>query len=704
MPITRKRYGLHAQFMTLLVIVFLLLTVFAGSVLQLRIKQLQQLEFENQLLGHAEQLISISRQLHKGLFTRTQANASELQAIKKGLHDLKLFVTDNDTEWQQLTASTPFNNEAIDQLIAALPNTQHDLLANIVKSCEESLQKAFNILIAEDPRPELYLLNRLLQLQETLQAQNESIEISRRNGVSLEVLLQLIDISKKEKHITGLINNHPKSNLTLPSDTDTVANINRLIVKNQILSDLNKQLGYDGAIHSFKNLVLRGPENYEEKTQLKLLAAIRSIDALSAQYSLSTASRLDIIALQRVLVSYADKVEIVVTMWERQQNIAVIDQAVKVDDTLAAQALNRLQSDIYTTELSALYDKLFEKVSHTLRAMDTLFSALKSQVHKEHAHQKREIWAFVAVLVAGCILLFVSAVVFLRRLLRRVLEIQDVLNYVETHEDLNIAAPENGDDEIADIAKALNKAIKHRREIQQKLQQEKEKASQASQAKTAFLAGMSHEMRTPLNAVIGFSHRLLAKHTDTQSREFEALNTINQNGKRLLDRVSHILRLVEVESEEHMLNESTGIQRLQQALHSQIECFTSGSMTLDWSITDMDINLIGPTNWILDIIGHLCADENFPDDSKISIKVSRQKQSSVDINLSYRDAQAHGDTINHLFEVGIGLINPNSQAHEGSNLNFAILKALVEKLGGKLKANFDSKNLRVQYFISLPLF
>ncbi|MCR8922355.1 HAMP domain-containing histidine kinase [Dasania sp. GY-MA-18] len=69
--------------------------------------------------------------------------------------------------------------------------------------------------------------------------------------------------------------------------------------------------------------------------------------------------------------------------------------------------------------------------------------------------------------------------------------------------------------------------------------------------KSQFISHISHEFRTPLNAIIGFSKKLLSlKDQQESNREIEALKAINRGGKNLLNMVNNSLDLAQIESGE----------------------------------------------------------------------------------------------------------------------------------------------------------
>ncbi|MEG1749294.1 MAG: HAMP domain-containing sensor histidine kinase [Tannerellaceae bacterium] len=79
-----------------------------------------------------------------------------------------------------------------------------------------------------------------------------------------------------------------------------------------------------------------------------------------------------------------------------------------------------------------------------------------------------------------------------------------------------------------------------------------EAAELADQKKTAFIANISHEVRTPLNAIVGFSDLLLDKSLSEEKNTFAAV--IKQNSELLMNLVNDVLDLSRIESEYFRLN------------------------------------------------------------------------------------------------------------------------------------------------------
>jgi len=91
----------------------------------------------------------------------------------------------------------------------------------------------------------------------------------------------------------------------------------------------------------------------------------------------------------------------------------------------------------------------------------------------------------------------------------------------------------------------------HQAQLQKALLQ----ANAASEAKSAFLANMSHDIRTPMNAIIGFTE-LLEKHADDPARRDDYIAKIKASEKYLLGLLNNVLEMARIEKGEMAVEES----------------------------------------------------------------------------------------------------------------------------------------------------
>lgn len=93
----------------------------------------------------------------------------------------------------------------------------------------------------------------------------------------------------------------------------------------------------------------------------------------------------------------------------------------------------------------------------------------------------------------------------------------------------------------------LELALKENREINEKLEKAKKEAEYASRSKTRFLANMSHDIRTPMNAIVGLSE--LMRHNLKQPEVLERyIAKLRSSSQYLLDLINDILELSKIEN------------------------------------------------------------------------------------------------------------------------------------------------------------
>lgn len=93
-------------------------------------------------------------------------------------------------------------------------------------------------------------------------------------------------------------------------------------------------------------------------------------------------------------------------------------------------------------------------------------------------------------------------------------------------------------------------------------------AEDASRAKSAFLFNMSHDIRTPMNAIIGFTD-LLEKYGDNPLRRADYIHKIKSSSEFLLSLINNVLEMSRIESGKSVLNESVwSVEQFNDALYS----------------------------------------------------------------------------------------------------------------------------------------
>ena len=119
--------------------------------------------------------------------------------------------------------------------------------------------------------------------------------------------------------------------------------------------------------------------------------------------------------------------------------------------------------------------------------------------------------------------------------------------------------------EIIERQKQQETELREQLEKKQKqLEDALQMAQAANRAKTTFLSNMSHDIRTPMNAIIGFTG-LAASHLDDRERVQEYLSTIARSSEHLLSLINDVLDMSRIESGKMTLNEK--VESLADILH-----------------------------------------------------------------------------------------------------------------------------------------
>lgn len=90
---------------------------------------------------------------------------------------------------------------------------------------------------------------------------------------------------------------------------------------------------------------------------------------------------------------------------------------------------------------------------------------------------------------------------------------------------------------------------------QSQLEKALKQANAASEAKSAFLANMSHDIRTPMNAIIGFTD-LLEKYIDNAEKRDDYIAKIKSSGTYLLGLINNVLEMARIESGQTIVDET----------------------------------------------------------------------------------------------------------------------------------------------------
>ncbi len=252
---------------------------------------------------------------------------------------------------------------------------------------------------------------------------------------------------------------------------------------------------------------------------------------------------------------------------------------------------------------------------------------------------------------------------------------------------------EHLEDLVAERTAALEAEIARRRVQEEALRQAKEAAEAADRAKSALLANMSHEFKTPLNAIIGFADMLVQEMHgslgDDRYRDYAA--TIVTSGQRLLSLLADLLELARAQDSGMTLEEDE-CDPIQLARHA-LERVQARE---DWPAERAQIRLPAdrrlPLLWVdrkrlARALDHLLdnAGKFSPPQSPITLAVSLDEETE-ELVFSVRDegigmdAETRERAGTLLWQKDAGL----ARVHEGAGMGLAYVRAVMRAHGGRL--------------------
>ncbi|MDR3110447.1 MAG: HAMP domain-containing protein, partial [Planctomycetaceae bacterium] len=218
----------------------------------------------------------------------------------------------------------------------------------------------------------------------------------------------------------------------------------------------------------------------------------------------------------------------------------------------------------------------------------------------------------------------------------------------------------------------------------------KDAAEFASQAKSQFIATMSHEMRTPLNGVIGISDLLM--ETPLQPKQAEYAKLIKVSGKSLLYMINDVLDFSKIEAGKFELSLTTF------DLHNLLDSVIRG---LAFRVAEKKLELVATVGHdvpkrvrgdeermrqvLINLVGNAI---KFTDEGGIRISVSVIEYLDMQCNVLFEVIDTGigipVDRQEHLFKLFSQIDSSTKRRYGGTGIGLAISKKLVELMNGNI--------------------
>lgn len=255
---------------------------------------------------------------------------------------------------------------------------------------------------------------------------------------------------------------------------------------------------------------------------------------------------------------------------------------------------------------------------------------------------------------------------------------------------------------------AIKDDVTRRKEMELALAQARDEALEASRMKGQLLANVSHDMRSPLGSILGFTEMLQQGiYGAVSGRQYEILTKIIQSTEQLLNFLNNLINQAHIESGKIVLNARPfppadvfdSIQSTAAALAQAKNLLITHQIE-----ADVPPLIYGDPYWIRQIVSNLISNAvKFTEHGSIDVCISRPTATHWAIQVTDTGIGIPAEAQAHIFEsfwqVDGGITKKQTS---GSGLGLSIVKQLVTLMGGEISL-ISQVNQGATFTITLPL-
>jgi PAS domain S-box-containing protein len=242
------------------------------------------------------------------------------------------------------------------------------------------------------------------------------------------------------------------------------------------------------------------------------------------------------------------------------------------------------------------------------------------------------------------------------------------------------------DGQLRGFAK-LTQDLTERRKVEAELNRARAAAEKANLAKSFFLSSMSHELRSPLNAILGFAQLMESEQPPPSALHKEGIAQILQAGWHLLALINEILDLAKVESGQvPMSREPVAMAEVLQECYRMIEPQAiQRGIQLSFPSPDQPNFVLADRTRVKQVLLNLLSNAIKYNSREGTVAVSFATPTPGHLRLRVRDTGAGlaPDQLEQLFQPFNRLGQGNGD-EEGTGIGLVVAKRLVELMDGAI--------------------
>lgn len=269
---------------------------------------------------------------------------------------------------------------------------------------------------------------------------------------------------------------------------------------------------------------------------------------------------------------------------------------------------------------------------------------------------------------------------------------------------------------IAVLATAICYLMLHRKQREklytEEIRKSAEKARKANEAKTRFLFNMSHDIRTPMNAIVGFSG-LLEKSIHDEKKSLDYIKKIRVSSDILLTIINQVLEMARIESGKITLSsESVNIREMVDAMNTVFESsLTKKSLEYQCSLNVVHDQILCDKTKMEEIILNVVSNsiKYTNPHGKITVFIDEldsedEKNANYKVVVEDNGIGMSQDYLPHIFEEFSREHTSTETRVAGTGLGLPIVKSLVDRMGGTIEVESEEgKGTRFIMKFSFPV-
>lgn len=222
--------------------------------------------------------------------------------------------------------------------------------------------------------------------------------------------------------------------------------------------------------------------------------------------------------------------------------------------------------------------------------------------------------------------------------------------------------------------------------FQQEIEQKRRAAEEASVQKTRFLAAISHDVRTPANA-ISLLAELIGKCAQDPERAHQVpalAASLWHNSRAMIDLVSDVLDLSRFDSGRLDLDVSEfSLPEVIRSEVEQVRPLTQGrSLVLRHVMPELDVRLCSDRTKLARVIGNFLSNAvKFTEAGEIRVELTPEAEGAWVIQVIDSGIGIPSEHIGSIFDEFFQLRNPERNREKGTGLGLAICRRLIDALG-----------------------